>query len=237
MSAPYGGLRKWLMVALLGCVVVWATGCGYLKNTRDDFKDCFILGAGVVVPVVPGEDENIAVGLLPPSLGIYLEATEFFHLGGIYKVSGDLEWDRRACGIVVDKRTKVGIGPLHYVDVEQWPIWVNDYKSEGNKMDGWREYMRDFKDPVFGRPAKELIFEKKYGALPFLHRGWQDWEVFSLEIAIPEPFILHSGFNVRAGVDPSQMFDFVLGVFCLDLYDDNAYRFFGALQHPGGEEE
>ena len=217
-------------LALLGCVLGASSGCGYLKNLRDDFADCFILGAGVVTPVVPGSSGNKAVGLLPPSLGVYLEATEFLHLGALWKASADLEWDRRGVGVLVDQRTKVGIGPLHYVNVEQTPLVVNAYKDDDNQMDGWRKHMNDLKDPVFGRPAKVLIFDSPMPE-PFLQRGWQDWEVFSIEVAIPEPFILHSGVNVRVGCDPSQMFDFVLGIFCIDLYDDNAYTFGGSLQH------
>jgi hypothetical protein len=219
--------------------MVGASGCGYLKNTRDDFMDCFILGVGGVVPVVPVDGETRAVGFLPPSIGAYLEVTEFFHLGALFKVSGDLEWDRRALGAVVDKRIKVGLGPLHYVSVQQWPSrsFSNAYKIEGNQMDGWREHMRNLTDPVFGRPAKELVFNKP-GGLSFLQRGWQDWEVVSLEIAIPEPFILHSGFNARVGFDLSQAFDFLLGLATIDFYDDNAYTFSGKLQYPstgGGE--
>jgi len=238
MSTRSVGLGKWVTAILLGGLILGASGCGYLKNVRDDFMDCFMLGVGGVVPVVPAGEESRAVGFLPPSLGVYVEATEFMHLGAILKASGDLEWDRRGLAALVDTRTKVGLGPLHYVAVRQYtsPSLANAYKVEGNQMDGWRNHMRRLTDPVFRRPAKELIFNTS-GGLPFLHRGWQDWEVFSVEVAVPEPFILHSGFNIRAGADPSQMFDFVLGLLCIDLYDDNAYTFWGKLQHPAPAEQ
>jgi hypothetical protein len=218
------------LLTLIASSVLAASGCGYLKNVRDDGLDCVILGVGYTPPVAPGDPDNRAVGFLPPSIGLYLEATEFLHLGGIYKASGDLEWDRRALGAVVDVRGKAGIGPLHYQMVRQSVGCGNAYKTEGNQMDGWREHMRNLRDPIFQRPAKELVFRSHYG-LPFLHRGWQDWEVIGFELAIPEPFILHSGFNVRAGVDPSQVVDFVLGFLCIDYYDDNAFRLGGELQH------
>ena len=230
MSASHGGLQKWAMVVLIGCVVTGVSGCGYLKNVRDDAMDCFILGAGVVVPVVPGEEENRAVGFLPPSVGVYLEATEFFHLGALFKASADVEWDRRAVGVVVDRRVKAGLGPLHHIDVRQTPILTNAYKTDGNQMDGWREHMHRLRDPVFDKPAKQLVFDGP-PRTSWLHRGWQSWEVFALEVAIPEPFILHSGFNVRAGFDLSEVFDFALGLVGVDLYDDNAYTFGGELQH------
>ena len=240
MSASYGCLRKWAMVVLIGCVVVGTSGCGYLKNVRDDALDCIVLGVGVVPPVAPTGDENKAVGLLPPSLGIYLEATEFLHLGALFKASADLEVDRRGMGVMLDRRLKAGIGPLHYASIWQKPLYANAYKDaeEPNQMDGWREHMRDLRDPVFNKPAKELIFEDRLDEGKWwLAEGWQDWETFSVEIAIPEPFILHSGFNVRAGFDPSQVFDLVLGLFTIDLYDDDAYNpWSGELQHTMGGE-
>ena len=231
MTARLRSLRSWMMVALIGCALAGSSGCGYLKNVRDDAMDCFMLGVGVVPPVAPGEEENKAIGFLPPSIGAYVQVTDFLHLGALFKASADLEWDRRGAGVLVDQRTKIGLGPLHHVQIKQTPICVNAYKDEGNQMDGWREHMRTLRDPVFNAPAKELIFHSTTPR-PFLANGWQDWEMISVEIAIPEPFILHSGFNVRAGIDPSQMFDFVLGLVGVDLYDDNAYRFSGELQFP-----
>lgn len=219
-----------MLASLLGLVILGASGCGYLKNVRDDAMDVFIVGIGYTPPIDPTGDENKAVGFLPPSIGIYAECTNFLHLGFMYKASADLEMDRRAAGAVIDMRTKVGFGPLHYVSQRQKVGFGNAYKTRGNQMDGWRDHMRKLRDPVFGAPAKEMVYDKR-GGLPWLFRGWQDWEVISLEVAIPEPFILHSGFNVRLGIDPSQIFDFALGLICIDFYDDNAYRFFGKLQH------
>jgi len=220
------------LVAVVG-LAVSATGCGYLKNVRDDALDCGTLAIGFVPPVVPTEQGPQAVGLLPPSIGAYLELTEFIHLGALYKVTGDAEWDRRGYGFTVDKRLKLGLGPLHHVCIDQTPVLVNGYKKTGNELDGWRAHMSGLTDPVFGAPAKTLIYEPtedpvtELRGLPYLSRGWQDWECISLEVAIPEPFILHSGFYVRAGVDPSQVFDFVLGLFCVDLYGDAAYKLNG----------
>ena len=236
-------MRNWrrlhgvLVLALLGAILIGASGCGYVKNLRDDTMDCFILGAGVVPPVVPtGDGDTEAVGFLPPSIGLYVQATDFMHLGGLWKISGDVEMDRRGLQTCVDQRAKVGLGPLHYIQRKQTPLSANAYKVEGNQMDGWREHMRELKDPIFNERAKKLIYRSTYAQL-FLHRGWQDWEMFSVEVAIPEPFILHSGLNLRLGFDPSQVFDLVLGIFTIDLYDDNAFELNGDLQHPVGMAE
>lgn len=220
-------IRAALVVLVVGSLL-GSAGCGYLKNVRDDFQDILILGAGVTPPTTPvkGEDGGDAVaGIFPPSLGVYVEATEFMHLGGIIKGSGDVEWDRRGLSVGTDCRAKIGLGPAHYVRIYQDPVAANAYKREGNELDGWREHMRDMRDHVYDRPAKELIFADNKNKLPFMHRGWQDWEVFAAEVAIPEPFILHSGFNVRAGVNPCEVFDFALSLFCIDLYNDRAYEY------------
>ena len=61
--------------------------------------------------------------------------------------------------------------------------------------------------------------------------------ILDVEIAIPEPFFFHSGINLRVGCDPSQIFDLLLGVIGLDLYQDDAYRFNGDLRFVKTSEE
>ena len=96
------GNKRRLTALLTLCVLtlIAMSGCGYLKNVRDDTMDCFILGGGVVTPVVPQEEGNQAVGFLPPSIGVYVQATDFMHLGGLYKITGDVEMDRRGLAVV-----------------------------------------------------------------------------------------------------------------------------------------
>ncbi len=226
--------------ALLACT----TGCGYLMNIRDDFLDCGTIAVGIVPPVAPLAPPW-AAGALPPAFGIYAQATEFLHLGAMIKATGDLEWDRRGLSATVDVRRKIGIGPFHDVYIKQRPALANPYKLEGNELDGWRDHMDALRDPLFDSPAKTLIFEPtkdhwlaslgdsdfEWEALPWMSHGWQDWEMFSLEIAIPEPFILHTGVYARVGIDPSQIFDLALSLFGIDLYGDAAYKFFGGVKH------
>jgi len=239
-------IRALLTVALAG-LLLGAAGCGYLKNVRDDLLDIGTVSLGVVPPVPPTQDGRKAAGFMPPCVGAYVELTEFCHLGAIYKMTGELEWDRRGLGVMVDRRKKIGFGPWHRVLIEQTPISANAYKRPGGQMEGWRKHMRELTDPIYHRPAKVLIYEVEtvgedpYGIegwepvrkAPFLYRGWQDWETVSVELAVPEPFITHSGFSVRLGVDPSQVFDAALTIIGLDLYDDAAYRFWGGLRFPG----
>ena len=233
----YRGLG--MVMILASALVFLGSGCGYVKNAVEDFQDIIILGVGVTPPTFPlnKEANERVAGILPPSIGVYVEATEFCHLGGLLKGSCDLEWDRRGAGFVGDRRFKLGFGPAHYVDIYQQPLFkdadgapllINDYKvrgNTGNDLDAWREHMGDMKDFVFSRPAKQLIYDDNTKPLPFLQRGWQGWETFSVELAIPEPFITHSGFNVRAGINPCEVFDFALSLIGLDLYDDRAYNF------------
>jgi hypothetical protein len=225
------------LVAVVGVVALGAMGCGYARNLRDDFLDCGTLAVGVVPPVVPTEEGTRAVGFLPPCIGIYAQFTDLLHLGALAKGTGDLEWDRRGLAVTVDKRCKFGVGPFHWVWIEQEPVVANAYKTPDNEMDGWRDHMRSLRDPVMDAPAKVMIFRPEQTVIPglktspWLYRGWQDWEFLQLEVGIPEPFILHSGIYVRGGLDPSQVFDLVLGIFTVDLYDDAAYELNGDLKY------
>jgi len=267
MSKHMGVSRVVLSLAILIGLVLSASGCGYVKNVRDDLLDVGTFAVGYVPPVVRADDELKAIGFLPPCLGLYIEATDFLQFGYLFKATGDVEWDRRGLQTCVDIRRKVGFGPWHSVAIKQTPIYADAYKTPGSPMDAWREHMQALRDPVFDRPAKLLLFEtdgvQKKGdstesltalerhmrirsgdrtdvekprkaipglevpQLPNLYRGWQDWETFSVEIAIPEPFLLHSGFYMRAGIDPSQVLDLALSLICLDLYSDRAYTFWG----------
>jgi hypothetical protein len=266
-------VRMTLILTVLAGLLLGATGCGYVKNVRDDVLDLGTMAVGGVTPVAPTKEGPEAVGIIPPTFGVYLEATEFMHLGYLFKATGDLEWDRRGYGFTVDVRHKYGIGPFHHVAIRQYPVCVNEYKRLNNGLDGWREHMDDLSDPLWGRPGKVLVFGRTVGVedeeadtidsqqrtyedyvammendrapdqdeggllpnvptLPWLHRGWQDWEMISLEVAVPAPFCLHSGFYARVGVDPSQVFDLALGLVAIDLYSDSAYKFWsGDYKH------
>ncbi len=237
MSTKSRAARVAVLIIMAAVVVIGASGCGYLKNVRDDVMDIGTAAVGVVPPVVPSDAGPKAVGPLPPAIGVYAQVTDFFHAGALKKYTGDAEWDRRGLAVTADSRTKVGVGPWHYVRINQKPAAANAYKETDNDLDAWRSHMADLKDPFFEAPAKELIYREKYAAMPYLYKGWQDWETVSAEIAIPEPFITHSGFYVRLGIDPSQVFDAALSIVGLDLYSDAAYNFDGSLKYGTSAEE
>lgn len=224
---------------------------GYLRNVRDDLMDCGSLAVGVVPPLVRSPNSSHVIGIASPAFGAYLQLTDFGHLGALYKATGDLEWDRRGAGVMVDIRKKIGLGPLNRVYITQRPVKANAYKVPGSEMDPWRRHMDLMRDPLFFCAAKTMIFEpedttfyltvgdkssryewiKTMAALPRLPFGWQDWEFLSLELAFPEPFFTHSGFYLRVGVDPSQVFDLLLSTVGYDFYDDAAYTSDGELEH------
>jgi len=231
--------RRFFDEGLLG-----SAGCGYVKNVRDDLLDVGTLAVGIVPPVVPSDEGSRGVGFLSPAIGAYVQVTDLLHLGAMYKATGDLAWDRRGYGVMVDVRRKIGLGPLHDVYIKQYPVLTNAYKRTDSEMAGWQQHMDQLKDPVFGASAKTMIFKPElrkfydlgsevasWQSLPWLSHGWQDWEFISAEIAIPEPFILHTGFYARVGLDPSQVFDLFLGIFGVDLYGDAAYNFDGSLKY------
>jgi len=224
---------------------------GYLRNVRDDLMDCGSIAVGVVPPLVRGKQSSRVIGIASPAAGVYAQVTDFGHLGVLYKATGDLEWDRRGAGVMIDIRKKLGLGPFNRVYITQRPIKANAYKVPGSELDPWRRHMDAMRDPLFFCAAKTMIFEpqettyymvlrdsvtwhewiRTVEALPRLPFGWQDWEFLSLEVAIPEPFFTHSGFYLRVGVDPSQVFDLLLSTFGYDFYDDAAYTLKGELKH------
>jgi len=220
--------------------VFLGSGCGYMKNVRDDWMDVGTFAVGGIPPTVPEADNRTATagGVVPPTGGVYIEATHFMHVGFLGKATADLTWDRRGAGIIVDKRIKAGLGPAHGVRIDEEPLIANAYKRPDSRLRPWQEAMTEMRDPLFNAPAKTMTFEWSDGwHFGEIAKGWQDWETFSVEVAVPEPFITHSGFYVRAGADPSQLFDAVLSLFRVDLYGDRAYDFDGSLRFPAGDTE
>lgn len=229
-------ILKTVLLAAVGCGFFFSmTGCGYVKNVRDDFLDIGSVAVGGAVPAGPPQKgEETESTILP--VGIYAQATDILHVGAIQKTTTDLSWDRRGLAITRDNRAKFSFGPAHFIRIDQAPVIANAYKTEDNELDGWRNYMRQWEGPFFETPAKELIFRQKEGFLPYFYQGWRDWDGISLELAISDPFILHSGVYARVGAHPGQAVDFVLSLFALDfLYYDAAYNLDGTTRFPDKE--
>ena len=67
----------------------------------------------------------------------------------------------------------------------------------------------------------EYFAEEIHEGFPIMPRGWQYWENIAVEIGISEPFLTHLGFDLRIGVDPSEISDFILGIFTIDYNHDD----------------
>ena len=224
-------LRSVLLAALAAGLVLTTAGCGYCKNVRDDFMDIGTMAVGITPPVLYDSDsgKQAVLGFLPPCIGVYGQVTSFLQVGALFKASADATWDRRGLGIIVDRRVKFGVGPWHYVRIDEEPIFADAYKMPESRMDQWRQHMAEMQDPIFGASAKTMVFDGESGPQPYLADGWQDWQIISLEVAVPEPLLTHSGLYLRVGFDISQAFDAVLSLVFLDLYNDRAYKINGEL--------
>ena len=218
---------------------------GYVKNIRDDVMDCGTMAIGGVPPVTRVKDRLATTGLLPPCVGAYLQVSDVAHLGAIRKKTVDAEWDRRGAGIMLDQRTKFGLGPLHHVSIRQAPVKANEYKHPDGLMEGWQQHMDSLIDPRVGVGAKTLIYEPKRArlwlwkrklsitcdTLPFMPNGWQNWSQTSLEVGVADPLFTHAGLYARVGFDLAEVADLLCSIVGLDLFGDAAYRRSGVLKY------
>lgn len=208
-------------IAWFGCLTLMLTpmvGCQrYGQNRLADFMDIFQFGAGVTA-------ENPVTGVIPPSLGVYVQATEFLNLGAMHFHGVSAEWDGRGTFVGPESRVRYGFGPWQRIQIRQfYDLGEENYFKKVNGA--WTKRMNSKAMRWWNKPAKELEYEywayTRHDGMPIMHRGWQYWENFNLEVAIAEPFITHLGFNVRLGFDPSEIFDFLLGIATIDFKRDD----------------
>ena len=217
--------RAWFVVPLLALLAFSQSGCHYVSNRAADFSDIFQFGVGFTT-------ENPKTGILPPSFGIYVQATNFLNLGAIYFNGASVEWDGRGLFCGPERRTRIGLLSIQQVRIDQnYEMGAENYfKKSGT---AWSDRMRSPAMRWNDVPAKDVGYEEASIGLregsPLFPRGWHYWENFNVEIGIPDPFLTHAGINLRVGFDPSEIFDLVLGVFCIDVLknDDMTAEEFG----------
>ena len=191
-------------------------GCRYAANRAYDFADIFQIGAGVAA-------QNPRTGMWPPALGVHVQATEFLNLGVDHFDGLIAEWDGRGFFAGHEYRTRMGFLPLQTIQVNQdyGKGCSNYFKQTG----AWTARMNSSSMRFADAPAKELDYlfwaDRLHQGAPLFYRGWQYWENVSFEVGVCEPFVTHLGLHLRAGVDVSEVADFVLGFFCIDFNRDD----------------
>ena len=189
----------------LGTLALWVlplfvfSGCttAYRTNRVADFSDIFLFGAGVTT-------ENPVTGMWPPTLGLYIQATEFINLGAITFHGVSAEWDGRGFYAGPEGRTRLGILSYQELQINQdYAQGCENYFKKANTL--WSDRMNASSMRWKNKPAKELEYDfwaltRRRGS-PIMHRGWHYWETFGFEVGIPEPFLTHAGITLRAGFD------------------------------------
>jgi len=222
MSRASGMFFACIMTLCLSVLLL--TGCSGNRvkaNHLNDFYDMFQVGFGVT-------SESPESGPMPIALGVYAQATDYVNLDAV-KFSGH-NWERDGRGTFSghEQHTRLGLGPIQVLRFKQ--DYVNgkkDYfKTPGTKWDARMEsqelrWKKDWKNT----PAKELIYEywadELHIGLPVMHRGYQYWGLCSIEVGISDPLFSHFGFDLKLGVDLSEVSDWVLGYFDIDYKRDD----------------
>jgi hypothetical protein len=197
------------------------------QNRLWDFMDIFSFGAGVT-------QTNPVTGPFPPSLGLYVQATDFVHLGALGFGGMVAEMEGRGLGVYDEVRMRWGIGPWNWWHVDQGRVVsrVNLFKDAELSAEWQRRMHADQALWVNDAPAKNLIHkvgtdddfgteENDVGRRRLFSRGWHAWEDVRVEMALCDPFLQHLGFTLRVGVDPSEFFYCLLGFVGLDPDQDD----------------
>ena len=209
--------RSLALLPLVVLVCMTLNGCLYMCNRSADLRDIVNVGVGVTHE---GVDPNL--GVIPPSLGLYAQATDFLNLGISYFGGAVAEWDGRGLYAGPEARYRAGILWWQWAKIDQdYAVGYESYfKKSGTawerRMALWERY---------NAPAKELNYDYLSGeivsGMPIFPRGWQHWGTFGGEIGICDPLLTHFGLHLRLGLDISEVSDFLLGICTLDFKKDD----------------
>lgn len=212
-------LKNVLAVLFLTALTLGINGCAsrYAVNRMADFRDIFQFGLGLTT-------ENPKSGVIPPTVGLYVQLTEFLNAGAVTFHGKTWEMDGRGFFSGMEDRTRIGILPYQELMIDQdYGEGSENYFKKSDTL--WNDRMGSKAMRWGNASAKELNYEnwsiaRRQGS-PIMHRGWQYWENINVEIGIPEPFITHFGLNLRLGFDPSEIFDWILGFTTFDFKKDD----------------
>jgi len=185
------------------------SSCAYMNNRYYDFRDTMDLEAGATF----ARPKNGPKYIIPHSLGLYLEATQYIQLGAIGfnnmdTVGGNAGLDLRSTWTGKESRVRYGFGPWQKYTINQQGGYMDKYKANS--------YIEESIDLCY----RDNIMQGMWRTTPFF-RGRNYWEYIGVEAAICEPFLTHFGLKLRAGIDPCQIMDFILGWTTLDIYGDD----------------
>lgn len=184
------------------------SGCAYMTNRYNDFRDTMDLEAGATF----AKPKNGPKYIIPHALGLYIEATQYLQLGALGfnnmdTVGGNAGLDLRSSWVGKETRVRYGFGPWQKYTINQQG-YMDKYKTTSMEKEGIDLCYRD------------NIMQGMWRKTPYF-RGHNYWEYMGAEIALCEPLLTHFGLKLRFGVDPCQIADFVLGWTTLDIYGDD----------------
>jgi hypothetical protein len=213
----YFALRRCLLFILAGLLML-TSGCRYLANRYYDFRDIFSVGVGITA-------ENKVTGIMPASLGAYVEVTDLLQCGAI-TFNGDVaELDLRGAYAGPESSTRIGFLWWQMLRINQ-AYEDGCFNAFKNQEFPWCYRMEsiDMRNHA-GKPAKRLHYEhwamNDHEGTLLLHRGWQYWEYIGAQLGICDPFVTHFGVMARVGFDLSEVSDFLLGWVGIDFKHDD----------------
>lgn len=221
-------MARAMMLMSLAATVFATTGCRYVANRYYDIRDVFEIGAGIT-------GENSETGVMPPALGLYVQATDFLTLGAITFNGYIAELDHRGTFVGPQSTTQMGfLFWQRYQNYEDYrnALVMNSFKDAEFP---WSQRMSGVDLMWMGRPAKSLNYENwalatQRGTFLAPH-GWQYWGSTGFQFALSDPLLTHAGFMIKAGFDLSEVSDFILGILCIDAlkHDDMSRDEYAAM--------
>lgn len=225
-------MARMTMLMSLAVTVFATTGCRYLANRYYDFRDVFEVGAGIT-------GENPETGVVPPALGLHVQATDFLTLGAITFNGEIAELDHR--GTFVGPQSTTQMGFLFWQRYQNYENYRNASVMNSFKDTEfpWCQRLSSINMMWMGRPAKSLNYDNwslamQKGSFLAPH-GWQYWASTGFQLALCDPLLTHMGFTLKASFDLSEVSDFLLGVLCIDAlkHDDMNRDEFAAMRDRG----